>query len=182
MVSKKLENALNDQINYEFFSAYLYMSMSNYASRNGLRGFAKWFMTQYHEEMLHAMKIYEYIQRRGGTVKLKTVNEPDHEWNGPLDLFEKTLIHEKSVTKRFNDLIDLSLEEKDHATHIFLQWFVSEQVEEEENDNDIIAQLKLIDNDTSALLTFDKELGSRAVTVPTDFSNGVTATEKAMGK
>lgn len=182
MDSKKMEDALNDQVNYEFLSAYLYMSMSNYASRNGLRGLTKWFMAQYHEEMLHAMKIYEFIQKRGGTVKLKAIPEPEQEWNGALDLFEKTLIHEKSVTKRFNNLIDLALEEKDHASHIFLQWFITEQVEEEENDNDIIAQLKLIGSDTSALLSFDKELGSRAVNVPTVFTNGIEAAEKAMGK
>ncbi len=182
MDSKKMEEALNDQINYELLSAYLYMSMSNYSSRNGLRGFTKWFMAQYHEEMLHAMKIYEFVQRRGGTVVLKEIPAPEHEWDGPLDLFEKTLIHEKSVTKRINNLIDIALEERDHASHIFLQWFISEQVEEEENDNDIIAQLKLIGDDTSALLTFDKELGARAVTVPTVFTNGVDAAEKAMGK
>src|SRR4030042_6020840 len=148
MIGKKMESALNEQVNKELYSAYLYMSMSSFSDRIGLKGFSNWFMVQYHEEMLHAMKIHEYIRRQGGKVKLLSIKEPPSEFESPLDMFEKTLDHERFITRSINDLVDLSISEKDHATHIFLQWYVTEQIEEEENENDIIAKLKLVGTGT----------------------------------
>ena len=164
---------LNEHVNKEMYSAYLYMSMSAYSDSIGLKGFANWFMVQYHEEMFHAMKVFEYIQSQGGRVKLLQIDEPPSDWESPLDLFEKTLVHEQMVTKRINDLMNLAIEEKDHATRIFLQWYVTEQVEEEENDNEIIDQLKIIKDPPHGLLMLDRELGSRNAAVPLDYAMGV---------
>jgi len=179
MLSEKMLDALNEQINREMYSAYLYMSMSSYSDVNGLKGFANWFMVQYHEEMLHAMKIYEYIQRQGSQPKLKPIAGPPTSFDSPLDMFGKTLEHELFITRSINDLTDLAFAEKDHATRIFLEWYVTEQVEEENNDNEIIAQLKLINNDTHALIMLDRELSQRMTTVPTDFSKGIESAMKA---
>ena len=177
MISDKMAQALNTQVNREMYSAYLYMAMSNHANRIGLKGFANWFMVQFHEEMLHAMKIYEYIQSQSGEVVLKAIDEPPAAFDGPLDMFTKTLAHEQMVTRSINDLMEIAIGEKDHATRIFLQWYVTEQVEEEENDNDIISQLKLIKDNPQGLMMLDRELAQRAATVPLDFSKGVSAGE-----
>ena len=185
MIHKKMEEALNGQLNKELYSAYLYMAMSAHSDSIGLKGFANWFMVQYHEEMLHAMKIYEYIIRQGGKVKLKSIKEPPAGFDSPLDMFEKTLAHEKFITKSINDLVDLAVADKDHATHIFLQWYVTEQIEEEENDNDIIAKIKLIGTgpeSNNGLFLIDKDLGARVTTVLTDFSKGIEAGMKAAGQ
>ncbi len=173
MLSKKMEEALNIQVNREMYSAYLYMAMSAHSNEIGLKGFANWFMVQYHEEMLHAMKIFEYIQRKGGTNKLPAIDEPPAQWESALDMFEKTYEHEQKVTAWINELMEIAIEEKDHATQIFLQWYVTEQVEEEENDTDIIAQLKLIKDNSQGLLLLDRELAGRVTTVLTDFSKGI---------
>ena len=175
MLSEKTVNALNTQINREMYSAYLYMAMSNHANNIGLKGFANWFMVQFHEEMLHAMKIYEYVQRQGGKVQLAAIGAPPAEFASPMDMFTKTLTHERFITQSINDLMEIAISEKDHATQIFLQWYVSEQVEEEENDNDIIAQLKLIGDNPQGLMMLDRELAARTTTVPTDFSKGVAS-------
>lgn len=166
-------DALNEHMNKEMYSAYLYMSMSAFCDSSGLKGFANWFMVQYHEEMFHAMKISEYIQSQGGKVKLLKIDEPPHVWESPLDVFEKTLAHEQMVTRLINDLMDLAIAEKDHATQIFLQWYVTEQVEEEENDNEILDQLRLIKDNPQGLLMLDREFAARAVTVPLDYAQGV---------
>ena len=176
MITQKMEEALNGQVNKELYSAYLYMAMSAHCDSIGLKGFANWFMVQYHEEMFHTMKIYEYIQRQGGKVKLMAVQQPPSEWESPLKLFQKTLEHEKFITQSIHELVDLAIQEKDHATHIFLQWYVTEQVEEEENDNDILAKLNLVNagpGGNNGLFMIDKELAARTTTVPTDFSKGV---------
>lgn len=175
MISEKMTQALNDQLNREMYSAYLYMSMSNHCNEIGLKGFANWFMVQYHEEMFHAMKIYEYIQRQGARVALAAVEAPPAEFASPLDMFTQTLAHEQFITRSINDLMEIAIADKDHATQIFLEWYVTEQVEEEENDNDIIAQLKLIGDNPQGLMMLDRELAGRAATVPTDFSKGVAA-------
>ena len=182
MISDKMAVALNEQVNREMYSAYLYMSMSAHANQVGLKGFANWFMVQYHEEMLHAMKIYEYIQRQGAEVKLAAIQEPPATFESPLDMFTKTLAHEQFITKSINDLMELAIAEKDHASQIFLEWYVTEQVEEEENDNDIIAQLKWIKDNPQGLMMLDRELAARATTVPTDFSKGVEAAAAAAGE
>ena len=177
MIDKKMTKALNEQINREMYSAYLYMSMSGYSAKIGLKGFANWFMVQYHEEMYHAMKLYEYVQRQGEDVKLETIKAPPAKFASPLEMFTQTLTHEQYITKSINELMELAISKKDHATQIFLEWYVIEQVEEEENDNDIIAQLKLIGDNVHALLMLDRELASRGANVVTDFSKGVEAAE-----
>ena len=166
MLSEKMQEALNGQLNKEMYSAYLYMAMSAYSSYTGLKGFANWFMVQYQEEMLHAMKFYDYINDQGGQVK------PATEFESPMDMFEKTLAHEKFITKSINELVDLAIAEKDHATNIFLQWYVTEQIEEEGNDNEIIAKLKLVGEDGNGLLMVDKELAMRVFTPPAASEEG----------
>jgi ferritin len=173
MINKKIAQALNEQINREMYSAYLYMSMSAYAADIGLKGFANWFMVQYHEEMFHSMKIYEYLQRQGERVKLDTIHKPPHTFKNALDMFTQTLTHEQYITQSINDLVELAISKKDHATQIFLQWYVTEQVEEEDNDNEIIAQLKLIGDNPQGLLQLDRELRARATDVITDYSKGL---------
>ncbi|MFK5951410.1 MAG: ferritin [Desulfobacterium sp.] len=170
MISKKMEDALNEQVNKEMFSAYLYMSMSIHAGDMGLKGFSNWFMVQYHEEMSHGMKLFDYINSRGGRVILKAIDMPASTFESVMDMFEKTLAHEEFITVSINDLMDTAIEEKDHATRIFLQWFVTEQVEEEENDHEIIDQLKLIGSSPQGLMMLDKELAQRTATVRLDFS------------
>jgi ferritin len=166
MLSATMEAALNGQLNKEIYSAYLYMSMSAYSSYIGLKGFANWFMVQYQEEMSHAMKFYDYISDQGGRVKLAAIDQPPTEFTSLLAMFEKTLAHEQFVTRSINELVDLAIAEKDHATNIFLQWYVTEQIEEEGNDNDIIAKLKLVGEDGNGLLMLDKELAMRVFTPP----------------
>ena len=179
MLHKKMAQALNEQINKEMYSAFLYMSMSACSNKAGLKGFANWFMVQYHEEMFHAMKMYEYLQRQGEDVKFETLKAPAAEFASQLDMFTQTLTHEQYITASINELMELAISKKDHATQIFLEWYITEQVEEEENDNDIIAQLKLIGDNPHALLMLDRELAGRVTTVPTDYSKGVEAAAKA---
>ena len=170
MLSEKMVDALNGQVTKEMYSAYLYMSMSAHSTYIGLKGFANWFMVQYQEEMTHAMKIYDYINSQGAQVKLAAIGEPPTNFISPLDMFEKTLEHEKFVTKSINELVDLSIDEKDHATNIFLQWFVTEQIEEEGNDTEIISELKLISEDGRGLLMIDRELAQRVFVPPASSS------------
>lgn len=179
MISKKMTDALNEQVNKEMYSAYLYMAMSAYAAEIGLKGFANWFMVQYHEEMFHAMKIYEYIQRQGEPAVLEAIAKPPQQFESALDMFNQTLAHEQYITQSINDLMELAVGQKDHATQIFLHWYVTEQVEEEENDNDIIARLKLIGDNPHGLLMLDRELAGRQTTVLTDFSKGIEEAEPA---
>jgi ferritin len=181
MLHKKMTQALNEQVNREMYSAYLYMAMSAHSAKIGLKGFANWFMVQYHEEMFHAMKLYEYVQRQGEDVVLQAVAQPPAEFESPLDMFTKTLVHEQYITKSINELMELAISKKDHATQIFLEWYIIEQVEEEENDNDIIAQLKLIGDNPHALLMLDRELATRVANVVTDFSKGIEGAAQSAG-
>ncbi|MBN2103109.1 ferritin [bacterium] len=164
MLGNKMAVALNAQINKEMYSAYLYMAMSAYSEERGLSGFANWFMVQYKEEMTHAMKIYHYLQEQGAKINLKAIEEPPSDFQSPLEMFKKTLVHEQFVTKSINELVDLAISENDHATQIFLQWFVTEQVEEEANDQEIIGKLEMIGDNPGALFMMDRELGSRTFT------------------
>ncbi|GAW66639.1 ferritin [Geoanaerobacter pelophilus] len=166
MLSKKLCNALNKQLNNELYSAYLYLSMSSYAASIGLKGSANWFMVQYQEEMVHAMKFYNFINSRGEHTELAAIAAPPTEFMNLLEMFEQTLSHEQFITSSINELTDLALSEKDHATVIFLQWFVTEQIEEEENDRDIIGKLKLIGDNGQGLLMLDAELAARVFVPP----------------
>lgn len=164
MLNDKMIEALNKQINEEFFSAYLYLSMSAFFDSIGLKGFANWMMVQYKEEVDHGMKIYNYLLSQGADVKLYAVKEPQQKWDSPLDAYEATLKHEQYITQCINDLVDLAEELKDRATYNFLQWYVNEQVEEEENDREIIDKLKLIGDNKSGLFMLDKDLASRTYT------------------
>ncbi|RLF37656.1 MAG: ferritin [Thermoplasmata archaeon] len=168
MLSKTMEDALNEQLNKEMYSAYLYMAMSAHSTHIGLPGFANWFMVQYKEEMDHAMKIYRYINDQGGKVKLAAIDEPPSEFEDAMDMFQKTLKHEQFITKSIHELMDLAIQERDHATQIFLQWFVTEQIEEEGNDNEIIAKLELAGKEGNGLFMIDKELAARVYTPPAE--------------
>ena len=167
MLSKKMEKALNEQINAELYSAYLYLSMAAYFESTNLPGFASWMRVQTQEELMHAMKIYDYVNERGGKVLLKSIAGPQTEWKSPLDVFEATYKHEQVVTGRINDLVDLAVKEKDHATNSFLQWFVTEQVEEEKSADEIVQKLTLIKDAPGAMYMLDNEMGQRVFTPPT---------------
>jgi len=164
MLSEKMLKVLNGQINKEMYSAYLYLAMSAHSESVGLKGFANWFYVQYQEEIEHAMRIYHYIHSQGGKVELLSIEKPPSKFESPMEMFEKTLEHEKFITKSINELVDLAVEEKDHATQIFLQWFVTEQIEEEANDNEIIDKLNLAGKEGNGLFMIDKELGARVFT------------------
>lgn len=166
MLSKKMELALNEQINAELWSAYLYLSMSAYFAADGKPGFANWMHIQFQEEQDHAMKILNFIIARGGKVALKPIAEVKTEWSTPLEVFEQTLAHEKVVTGFINDLYALAIDEKDYATQAMLTWFINEQVEEEEMAQGIIDALLMIKDNGFGVYTLDKELSSRAYTAP----------------
>ena len=161
MFSERMEKAINSQINAELFSSYLYLSMSAYFTSVNLSGFANWMMVQYKEENTHAMKMYNYINQRSGKVVLTAIDAPKTTWNSPLNAFEDVLAHERKVTTLINDLMDVAIEEHDHASRIFLQWFVTEQIEEEANADDVIKKLKLLGDSKDGLFMMDKELGQR---------------------
>ena len=161
MIAKKMQDALNGQINAEFYSSYLYLSMVAYFESINLRGFASWMRAQTGEEKNHAMKIYDFIIERGGGVTLEAIAKPVSEWKSPLAAFEAAYKHEQKVTGLINDLVELAAKEKDHATGIFLQWFVTEQVEEEKNAGEIVAKLQLLKDSAGSMYMLDKELGKR---------------------
>lgn len=161
MISQKMQDALNEQVNAELYSAYMYLSMSAYFSSANLPGFASWMKIQAQEETGHAMRIYDFIIERAGRATLKAIEAPPTQWKSPLDAFEATFKHEQKVTGLINDLVDLAIEEKDHATKGFLQWFVDEQVEEEASADAIVQQLKLIKEAPGALFMINNQLGQR---------------------
>jgi ferritin len=166
MIGKKLQDALNDQLNAELYSSYLYLSMSAYFQSANLAGFANWMRIQTQEELVHAMKLYDYIGERGGKVTLGPVDGPPTEWKSPLAAFEQAYAHEQMVTGRINDLVNLAIDERDHATNGFLQWFVTEQVEEEATADAVVQKLKLVGEDGGGLFMMDQEMGSRVFTPP----------------
>jgi ferritin len=167
MISKKMQEALNEQVNKEFYSAYMYLAMSAYCNKIGLPGFSHWMRMQFEEENLHITKMYDYILCQGGVVHLKQVDEPPIEFGSPLEIFEATLEHEQFVTKSIHDLMGLALDERDFATQTFLQWYVTEQVEEESNVNDVLAPLRMVGNDKGGLMMIDQQLKLRmAPTAP----------------
>lgn len=161
MIGKKIEKALNAQINKELYSAYLYLAMSADACALGLKGTSGWFHVQYQEETAHAEKIYKYLLEQGATVELGAIEKPKTGFKSLLSLFEATLKHERFITQSIHELMDLAVSEKDYATQILLQWYVKEQVEEEANDNDILTTLKMAGSSTGTLLMIDKQLGKR---------------------
>ena len=161
MLSEKIQAALNGQLNAELYSSYLYMSMNAYFKSVNLDGFANWMYYQAQEELTHAMKFYDFINSRGGRVKLAQVDAPPSEWISPLAVYEATLEHEQKVTGLINDLVEMALKERDHATNIFLQWFVTEQVEEEESVGGVLEQLKLMGEAKGGIFMIDRELARR---------------------
>jgi len=161
MLSKKIENAINDQINAEFWSAHLYLSMSAWLAEQNLPGFSNWMYVQYKEEDSHALKFFRYVNERGGRVVLQPIVEIPSEWKSPVDIFQQTIEHERVVTSRIYKIMELALEEKDYATVNFLQWYVSEQVEEEATAEDYLNKLKMIEKDPMGMYNMDKELGAR---------------------
>jgi ferritin len=166
MIKKKLEKAISGQINAELYSSYLYLSMSSYFSSINLNGFANWMRVQAQEEVTHAMKFYDYVIERGGRVIVAAIDAPPAEWDSPLDVLEHVYTHEQKVTGLINDLVNLSVSEKDHATTAFLQWFVTEQVEEESSADEIVQKLKLVGDQGSGLLMLDQQLEQRVFTPP----------------
>ena len=162
MLADKMQKALNGQLNAELYSSYLYLSMNAYFKSVNLDGFANWMYYQAQEELEHSMKFYDFIIQRGGKVVLAQIEAPQTEWDSPLAVFEATLAHEQKVTGLINDLVEIALEEHDHATNIFLQWFVSEQVEEEESVGGVLEQLKLMGDAKGGLFMIDRELAKRS--------------------
>lgn len=161
MLSKTVQDAINNQIAAEFHSAYVYLSMSAYFQSINLPGSAHWMRLQYQEEMGHALKLYDYVLDREGTVVLQSIKQPASKFKSTLDVFQQALEHEKEVTKMINSLYALTLKENDYAAQIQLQWFITEQVEEEKNAGAIVEQLKMIGDNKSALLYLDRQLGMR---------------------
>src|SRR3712207_319278 len=161
MLGKTIQDAMNEQIKNEFYSAYQYLSMAAYCESINLPGFAHWMRAQSQEETEHAMKFYDYILDRGGRVVLQAMDQPVVEFGSPLEVFERALDHERKVTGMINDLYGLALRENDYASQTFLQWFVTEQVEEEKNAGDVVETLKMIGDKSEALFLLDRELGQR---------------------
>jgi len=171
-MDEKMQEALNKQLNAELYSSYLYLSMSAYFQSVNLSGFANWMRVQAQEELAHAMKFYDYVNERGGRVVLPAVEAPPSEWDSPLAVFEHVYRHEQGVTGMINKLVDLAVEARDHATNNFLQWFVSEQVEEEASADEVVQKLKLVGDDPSGLFMIDRELAQRVFVAPVAIAEG----------
>ncbi|MCK9208771.1 MAG: ferritin [Salinivirgaceae bacterium] len=167
MITKRIEDELNKQVNAEYWSAYFYLSMSAYCAEIGLAGAANWFRVQYQEEIAHALKFFDYIIERGGKVDLKPIAEVPKEWNGIIHIFEDTQKHEQIVTSLIYHLMDVAIEERDHAAKSFLQWYVDEQVEEESNVQAILDQLRMVEGKGNGLFMIDKDLALRVFVDPT---------------
>src|SRR3989339_1554135 len=166
MLSEKMQKALNEQLNAELYSAYLYLSMCAWFQSKNLKGFANWMNIQTQEETAHGLKFFNFITERGGRVKLEQIKGPETEWSSPLAIFAAAYKHEQYVTSRINNLVNLAIEEKDHATNSFLQWFITEQVEEEANADGIVGQLKMVQETPGGMFMLDKELDQRVFTPP----------------
>ena len=162
MIKDKVLKALDKQINMELNSSYIYLAMSSFFYEENLNGFASWFRIQSGEEYGHAMKIFDYIHQANANVNLLQIDGPKSGWKTALDVFEDTYKHEQKVTASIYNLVDLAIAEKDHATNNFLQWFVSEQVEEEDTALTILEKVKLVGDNKSGLFLLDRELGQRA--------------------
>jgi ferritin len=161
MLSKPLQEAINEQINHELYSAYLYLSMSAHFQTQNFPGFANWTRIQYQEETGHALKFFNYLHDRGNSVVLKAIEQPPVKFKMPLDVFTQILEHEQKVTGLINKLYELALKEKDYPTQALLQWFITEQVEEEKNATDIINLLEMLGNSPVSLIMADRQLGAR---------------------
>lgn len=161
MLNKIIQDAINEQINQELYSSYLYMAMAAHFDAENLPGFAHWMKLQADEERSHAMKFYSYIYDRGGKVTFKAISQPPSKYKSPLDIFKQVLEHEQKITKLINKLYELSIKEKDYPTEMMLHWFINEQVEEEKNDNEIINQLEMLGDSSAMLMMIDRRLAER---------------------
>lgn len=161
MLKKKLQNALNNQLKEEYYSAYLYLSMSAYADSINLPGFAHWMKLQYDEEIGHVMRFFNFILDRGGRVELQSIDKPPADFASPLDLFEKTLEHERFISGEIRKIYALAAKENDYECQVFLQWFITEQIEEEKTADEILQTLNRAGDDGHAVLMIDRELGGR---------------------
>ena len=161
MIGKAMQDAMNEQINREFFSSYLYLSMAAYFEARNLTGFGHWMRLQAEEERGHAMKLYNFILDSGGQVRLKGIDAPATEWKSNLEVAEQVAEHEAKVTASIHNLYEIALKEKDYASQIMLQWFISEQVEEEKNAAELVAKLRLIEERGTAVLMLDHRLSKR---------------------
>ncbi|MCX7818961.1 MAG: ferritin [Kiritimatiellae bacterium] len=161
MISRKMAASLNEQINRELYSSYLYLAMAAYCQAEGMSGMAKWLIAQSDEERGHAMKIYRYLEEQGARVALKAIAEPPAEFGSARQVFEETLKHERKVTAAIHALMEQAVREKDFATQGLLQWFVNEQVEEESIAAEIVAKLRMVGQDARGLYWIDRELGQR---------------------
>src|SRR5512138_1803939 len=161
MITKAMQDAVNEQINKELFSSYLYLSMAAYFEAKNLSGFGNWMRVQAEEEREHAMKFYNFILERGGNVVLKAIDAPKTEWNSNLEVAEEVAAHEAKVTASIYALYELALQEKDYPAQVMLQWFINEQVEEEKNAGEIVATLQLIEDRGTAVLMLDHQLAKR---------------------
>ncbi len=161
MISKNMQDAINEQIKNEVYSAYIYLSMSAHFEALNLSGFSQWLRIQYEEELSHALKLYEHVLERGGRITLLPIPQPKSEWKTSLDAFKEVLAHEELVTSLIHQLYETALMEKDYPAQVMLQWFINEQVEEEKNATEIVEQLKLIDAHGTAVLMLDHQLGKR---------------------
>ena len=166
MLSDKLTNALNDQVNWELYSSYLYLSMSAYAESESLKGTANWLYIQAKEEMAHAIHMYQYILDRGAKPVLGAIAQPEVSFGGLKEIFQKVYDHEQGVTKRINNIATLAMQESDHACYQFIMWYVNEQVEEEANDTEILDKLELIGDNKGLLFNLDTEFGTRVYNNP----------------
>ena len=166
MIKQRVADAINQQINAELYSAYLYLSMAAYFEGENLSGFANWMRVQFEEEQFHGLKLFNYLHERGGKVTLEAIEAPKTEWDGLTQVFEETLEHERHVTSLINNLMDIALEESDHATASFLRWYIDEQVEEEAAAESILTQLKFIGGQGNAILMMDREFATRTFTPP----------------
>jgi len=165
-MNQNIEKALNAQIGFELYSAYLYMAMTSYLKSINLNGFAHWMEIQTKEELAHALKLFNYVTERGGSVVFETLKKPRNKWESPTEVFKDALEHEQIVTSKIHEIVDLALKEKDHTTNAHMQWYLNEQVEEESNVLGIYQQLKFADNSPQALLMFDRELAQRVFVDP----------------
>ena len=161
MMTKKMEDAVNAQLQREIYSAYLYLSMSAYCESINLKGFASWLRVQAQEELQHALKFFDYLNERGARAALRAIDQPPQDFQSPREVFEQTLAHEKLITASIHRLYETALDEKDYATQNLLQWFITEQVEEEAHATEYVEKLRRIGESSSAIFWIDKELGKR---------------------
>lgn len=161
MFSTEVQDAMNEQIKNELYSAYLYLSMVAHFEAVNLPGFAHWMRMQSNEEVVHAMKFFDFINERGGRVELKAIEQPPVEWGSPLDIFESALNHEQKVTAMINNIYEIAVAQKDYASQNMLQWFIDEQVEEEKSAGDIVETLKMFGERDTVVLLMDRQLGER---------------------